>query len=72
MDKVKGADIKPYEDITGGNSLITDVLKGSKVVKTTPLPQFSATEWTLGNGARVVYRKADYEKDAVTLFGYAT
>ncbi len=70
-EKVKKADIKPYEDITGGNSLINEELKGSKTIKTKSLPQFAATEWTLSNGAKVVYRKADYEKDAVSIFGYA-
>ena len=71
IDKVKKADIKPYEDITGGNSLIKGDLPGGKVVKTTQLPQFSATEWTLSNGAKVVYRKADFEKDNVSLNAYA-
>jgi zinc protease len=35
------------------------------------LPQFSATEWTLANGAKVVFRHAEFEKDNVTLSGYA-
>jgi zinc protease len=71
IDKVKHADIKPYEDITGGNSLIKEELPGGKVVKTTLLPQFSATEWVLSNGAKVVYRKADFEKDNISLNAYA-
>jgi len=71
IEKVKAADIKPYEDITGGSSLISEELKGAGVVKTVPLPQFSAVEWTLSNGARVVFRHAEYEKDNVSLSGYA-
>jgi zinc protease len=71
VNKVKAADIKPYEDLTGGTSLISEELKGAGVVKTVSLPQFSAVEWTLSNGARVVFRHADYEKDNVTLSGYA-
>jgi zinc protease len=71
VNKVKQADIKPYEDITGGASLIKEELPGGKVIKTTPVPQFNATEWTLSNGAKVVYRKADYEKDNVTVYAYA-
>ena len=69
--KVKNAEISPYEDITGGPDLISGTLTGSAVLRTTPLPQFSATEWTLANGARVVYRHADFEKDNVTISGYA-
>jgi zinc protease len=69
--KVKNAEIEPYKDITGGPDLISEVLSGAAVVKTVPLPQFGATEWTLANGAKVVYRHAEYEKDNVTLSGYA-
>jgi zinc protease len=71
IEKVKAADIKPYEDITGGTSLISEELKGAEVVKTVALPQFSAVEWTLSNGAKVIFRHADYEKDNVTISGYA-
>jgi len=71
VKKVKGAEIGPYEDITGGPDLISEALSGAAVVKTVPLPQFRATEWTLANGARVVFRHAEFEKDNVTLSGYA-
>ncbi len=71
FSKVQNADITPYEDITGGADLIGETLPGSKMIKSVALPQFSATEWTLSNGARVVFRHADYEKDNVTITGYA-
>ena len=71
VNKVKAADIKPYEDLTGGTDLIGEPLPGAEVIKSVVLPQFSATEWTLSNGAKVVFRHADYEKDNVTLSGYA-
>jgi len=71
VKKVKNAEISPYEDITGGPDLISETLSGAAVVKTMPLTQFSATEWTLANGARVVYKHADFEKDNVTISGYA-
>jgi len=71
VGKVKAADIKPYEVLTGGTDLIGEPLPGSEVIKSVTLPQFSATEWTLSNGTKVVFRHADYEKDNVTLSGYA-
>ena len=40
-------------------------------MKTTRLPQFDAVEWKLDNGAKVIFRKADYEKDNVTLTSYS-
>ncbi|MDZ7633366.1 MAG: hypothetical protein U5L72_02555 [Bacteroidales bacterium] len=57
--------------LTGGNELISEDLAGAKVVKSVVMPQFSATEWTLSNGAKVIFRHADYEKDNVTISGYA-
>ena len=69
--KVKNSQLTPYEDITAGESLITEDLKGSKIVKTVPLPQFDAVEWTLGNNTKVIFRKADYEKDNVILSAFS-
>lgn len=71
VDKVSKSDIKPYHDKTTEASLISEDLPGSKVVATKELPQFDAVEWTLGNGAKVIFRKADYEKDAVSLNSYS-
>ena len=71
LRKVQTADIGPYEDITGGTDLIGETLTGGKVIKSIALPQFSASEWTLSNGAKVVFRHADYEKDNVTVTGFA-
>ncbi len=69
LKEVEASDIKPYEDTKVSTSLIDKPLKGSLVVKTTPLPQFKAVEWTLANHAKVVYRWADYEKDNVAVRG---
>ena len=41
------------------------------MTKTVNLPQFNATEWTLANNTRVIYRKADYEKDNIILNAYS-
>lgn len=71
MDKVSKANIAPYKDQVSEASLISEDLPGSKVVATKQLPQFDAVEWTLGNGAKVIFRKADYEKDAVSLASYS-
>ncbi len=69
LKEVEASDIKPYEDTKVSTSLIDKPLKGSTIVKTTPLSQFKAVEWTLGNHAKVVYRLADYEKDNVMVRG---
>lgn len=71
LDKVKQADIEPYKDEVSGSSLITEDLKGAPIVATRKVPELDAEEWTLANGAKVVFRKADYEKDNVTLASYS-
>ena len=70
IDKVKQADIAPYEDKASNASLISGELKGGKMVAEKQLPEFDAVEWTLDNGAKVVFRKADYEKEEVRLNSY--
>lgn len=71
ITRVKNSQLTPYEDKTLGESLITENLKGAKIVKTVPLPQFDAVEWTLGNNAKVIYKKADYEKDNIILSAFS-
>ena len=71
MEKVKKADIAPYVDSASEASFISEDLKGGKIVETKQLPEFDAVEWTLDNGAKVVFRHADYEKDDVSLTSYS-
>ena len=71
ITKVKNSQLTPYEDKTLGQSLINEELKGSKIVKTILLPQFDAVEWTLGNNTKVIYRRANYEKDNVILSAFS-
>jgi len=71
ITKVKNSQLTPYEDNATGKSLIKEELTGSEIIKTVPLPEFEAVEWTLGNNAKVVYKKADYEKDNIILLGYS-
>lgn len=71
ISKVLSSDIEPYQDIETSESLIREELNGSGVTKRVYLRQFDAVEWTLGNGAKVVYRKTDYEKDNVLLTAYS-
>ena len=71
INNIRIKPITPYDDVSLETSLINEEIKGSGIVKTVPLPQFDAEEWTLGNNARVIYRKADYEKDNVILSAFS-
>lgn len=71
IDSVRGADIRPYDYKSVEGALLDEIPAAGKIVKTRQLPRFDATEWTLSNGAKVVFRKADYEKDVVSLVGFS-
>lgn len=71
LSKVESMEIEPYVDAASGTSLISEELKGAKVVATKKLDDFNAVEWTLANNVKVIYRHADYEKDAVAISAYS-
>jgi zinc protease len=71
IDDVKTSELSPYEDTGVNESLISEDLNGSSIVKTKELPQFGAVEWTLGNNARVIYKRVAYEKDNVLLSAFS-
>lgn len=66
-----GKPVEAYEDQTVDGNLINEELKGSPIVAVKPLKEFDAEEWTLGNGAKVIFRKADFEKENVSLSAYS-
>lgn len=71
MERVKVSPLTPYEDDELEDSLIAEELAGSKITGTRALPQFDAVEWTLSNNVKVIYRKAEYEKDNVLLSAFS-
>jgi zinc protease len=71
LNKVEKMDIAPYEDKQVASNLIDSKLKGSKVKKTKPITELDAVEWTLANNVKVIFRKADFEKDEVTLEAFS-
>ena len=71
IDEVNASKVEPYIDAAIAGSLIEEDLPGGKIVSTKPLTQFDAVEWTLSNNTKVIYRKAEYEKDNVSLTAYS-
>jgi zinc protease len=71
LNKIKDSQLTPYEEKALATSLIKEELKGSKIIKTVPLPQFDATEWTLANNTKVIYKRAGFEKDNVLLTAFS-
>ena len=71
LAEVEKSEIEPYEDVEIASSLISEELPAGSIVATRELEEFGATEWTLSNNAKVVFRHADYEKDNVALRAYS-
>ena len=68
---MEGKEVSAYEDNSVKGNLIEKEPTAGTITKVKELPQFQAEEWTLSNGAKVIYRKADYEKDEVALAAYS-
>ncbi len=58
------ADIKVYEDKVLNEPLVAKKPRGQKVIKTTEVGQ-GVTEWTLGNGVRVLIKPTDFKSDQI-------
>ena len=59
--------IQPYEEEKLAETISDKPIVPGKIVKEKELPLFGAKQWTLSNGAKVVYTKADYNKDIIKL-----
>lgn len=69
--KIEASDIDPYVDEATAQELIEEKLPGGKIISTKKLKDLDAVEWNLDNGAKVIFRKAEYEKDNVALRSYS-
>ncbi len=71
LEQILAAEIEPYMDEELAESLISNELAPVAIVGEKNLDVLDAVEWTLENGARVIFRKADYEKDQVQIRAYS-
>ncbi len=70
VNSMSQMEVEPYaEEVMDQDLLSGEVLTGGTIVKEKELKDYKAKEWTLSNGAKVVYRFADYEKEMVQLTG---
>lgn len=66
LERSRSMEVEPYEDVEVAEALMEVPPVPGKVVSEKEIPGLSAEEWTLSNGAKVVYRFADYEKDNIS------
>tara|TARA_R110001606_G_scaffold399236_1_gene582619 strand:- start:11019 stop:13841 length:2823 start_codon:yes stop_codon:yes gene_type:complete len=70
IENVENSKLDAYEDnVLGDQELIASLPKGGTVIKEKQLAEFKAVEWTLSNGAKVVFKHADHDKNRVELIG---
>jgi len=68
---VAAADVEPYTEEELAESLVNEDLAPAAIVSERETPLLNGVEWTLANGAKVVYQQADYEKDEVQVRAYS-
>ncbi len=71
FERVVMTEIEPYEEEELAESLISEELALTEITSTKELEDFDAIEWTLENGARIVFKHAEFEKDQVQLRAYS-
>ena len=66
LKQVEAEDIAPYIDQVKDEPLVSHLPQPGRVVKESELPDFGAKEWILSNGAKVVYKKTDFQADEIS------
>lgn len=68
MTEVENLNLEPYRDQVPDNAkLLAELPEGGKIISEKEVEELNAKEWILSNGAKVVYRFADYKKESVSL-----
>lgn len=67
---VEEEEIAPYQDVAIGAALLADLPVGGAVAEERSLER-GITEWSLGNGVRVILRPTDFEEDEVLFRGFS-
>ncbi|OQX77197.1 MAG: hypothetical protein B6D64_08600 [Bacteroidetes bacterium 4484_276] len=71
LENVKGAEIEAYIDEMSDKPLIENIPEAGKVVKEINNEQLDATEWTLSNGVKVVFKKTDFKDDEILMSAFS-
>jgi zinc protease len=71
VKEVGARDLQPYDDAAPTGPLMADKPSPGGVVGTRTLPDLGVTEWTLGNGVRVVVKPTTFKNLEIRLAAYA-
>jgi zinc protease len=65
LDAVDEEEIEPYKDEMKSEPLIPQLPTPGKIVSTTELKQWDATEWTLDNGIKVIVKPTKFKDNQI-------
>lgn len=65
FDDVKLADLKPYQEKASIKNLVKPFKSAGTIAKTETDAKLGTTTWTLGNGAKVTFKKTDFKDDEI-------
>lgn len=71
IENTKSLELEAYKDETSDKPLIAKEPEGSAVISSKEIPEIGVTEWTLGNGLKVVLKVTDYKEDEILLKAYS-
>ncbi|MDP4209026.1 MAG: insulinase family protein [Bacteroidota bacterium] len=71
LDTYKSSPISAYVDNLSGKKLLDKEPVPGKVVKTVENKTIGTTEWTLSNGAKVIFKSTDLKDDELLLNGFS-
>jgi len=69
LNQMKSFDLKAYEDKVSNEPLISEKLKGGKIISEKAGEIFGTTKLTLSNGVTVYVKKTDYKADEILMKG---
>jgi zinc protease len=69
--EAEGQKIEQYADVTSSEPLMKAIPIPGKVILEKKITSVDATEWTLSNGAKVVYKKTDFKDDEILFTAYS-
>jgi len=71
LENVKSIELEAYKDEMSDKPLIENIPEPGKIVKETNIEQFDATEWTLSNGVKVIFKKTDFKDDEILMSAFS-
>lgn len=71
LERVATAELSPPEDVGEIGDLMSALPEPGTLVSERDVAEVDATEWTLSNGARVVFKRTDFAQEEVQISAFA-